>query len=361
MIVELDPGTPSAGRVPNDGHVPVSNTAPDVNLDEILANLDSDTRSYLEVLLNAGGEAFGKSGYTSDLRETFKRFEPTNKDLALINGALAKRRQNVAHVVHNFALLTNSLGQKDTQLSALVNSSNANFRALASQDANIRESLRLLPGTLRTAQDTLTKANRFAGALGPTLQDLRPTARALGPALKATRPFLRDTTPVIRTQLRPFARDVRPTVRQLRVAAGNLAPVTPRLTRVFTFVNKLLNTLAYNPPGPEEGYLFWSSWVNHAGATVFGTQDAHGPIRRGVIISSCNSLDLLQQITQTNPGLDALFQLLNAPVSACPRPSAIPPGVPPGSTAKKKTQTKTQKTPASPTPGKPVAKDQVKR
>jgi phospholipid/cholesterol/gamma-HCH transport system substrate-binding protein len=113
----------------------------------------------------------------------------------------------------------------------------------------------------------------------------------------------------------------------------------------------VLNTLAYNPPGPEEGYLFWASWVNHAGATVFGTQDAHGPIRRGMIISSCNSLQLLQQITATNPSLDALFQLLNAPVSACPSPQQVPPGVPP-----KRAVGGRQKAgaPASPTPGKPA-------
>jgi phospholipid/cholesterol/gamma-HCH transport system substrate-binding protein len=145
---------------------------------------------------------------------------------------------------------------------------------------------------------------------------------------------------------------VRPTVRALRVAAENLEPVTPRLTKVFKFVNALLNTLAYNPPGEEEGYLFWASWINHAGATVFGTQDAHGPIRRGMVIASCNSLQLLQSVTETNPALDTLFQLLNAPVDACPQP--IPPGVPPKTSAKKQA-------PAAPTPGKPVLKDEVKR
>ena len=26
-------------------------------------------------------------------------------------------------------------------------------------------------------------------------------------------------------------------------------------------LNSLVNELAYNPPGPEEGYLFWNAWV----------------------------------------------------------------------------------------------------
>jgi hypothetical protein len=104
--------------------------------------------------------------------------------------------------------------------------------------------------------------------------------------------------------------------------------VTPRLTRITRFTNALLNTLAYNPPGGEEGYLFWASWVNHAGSTIFGTQDAHGPIRRGVIITSCSSLGLLNSIANVNPGLKTLFQLLNAPAQSQVCPSPVPPSNP---------------------------------
>jgi phospholipid/cholesterol/gamma-HCH transport system substrate-binding protein len=351
MIVEMDPGTKTAGALPDNGTIPVENTAPDINLDETLSVLDRDTRSYLQILVNSGGEALSGKKTPAALRSTLKRFEPTNRDLAKITSLLKERRQNLSRVVHNFALLTNEVGTRDTQLSQLVTSSNANFRALASQDANIQQSLSLLPPTLQTAHDTLVKANAFAKQLGPTSQHLLPFARALGPSLAATRPFLKQTTPIIQNQLRPFARDVQPTVRALRTAATNLKPLTPRLTKVFKTINIALNELAYNPPGPEEGYLFWASWVNHAGATVFGTQDAHGPIRRGVVITSCDSLALLSSVTSTNPALDALFQLLNPPTNACPKPIT------------QKTQAKTQKAesgkqkaeqPASPTPGKPV-------
>jgi phospholipid/cholesterol/gamma-HCH transport system substrate-binding protein len=313
MIVEMDPGTPAAGALDEGESIPVENTAPDVNLDEILAGLDSDTRTYLQILVTGGGEALDGDDTPAALRETFKRFEPTNRDLARITSLLKDRRRNLARVVHNFGLLTTELGKRDDQLTQFVASANANFRALANQEGNIRESLQLLPDTLTTAQDTLVSAEAFANELGPTSEALRPGARALGPALAASRPFLRTTTPVIEDQLRPFARDVRPTVRQLRRAAHNLRPLTPRLTRTFRVINSLLNLLAYNPPGDEEGYLFWASWVNHAGATIFNTQDAHGPIRRGVIITSCSSLGLLETITAINPNLQTLFDLLNAP------------------------------------------------
>src|SRR6476620_10173649 len=89
MYLALDPGTRDAGALPSGGTVPVANTLPDVNPDEVLASLDADTRDYLTILLAAGGQAFtdrpGHPGETAAaLRQTFKRFEPINHNLALI-------------------------------------------------------------------------------------------------------------------------------------------------------------------------------------------------------------------------------------------------------------------------------------
>jgi len=340
MIVEMDPGTPKAGAFKEGETIPVAQTSPDVNLDEILSALDADTRSYLTVLITSGGEVFKQPGYSADLRETLKRFEPTSRDVEKITQKLAERRRNTRRVIHNFRLLAEELGDKDTQLAEFVDSSNANFEALAAQDGNLRAALRELPPTLQQAETTLGKATVLADELGPTLESLRPFARDLGPTLRQTRPFLRETTPIIRNQLRPFAREARPAVRELRTTASRLKPVTPRLTRTFKVVNSLLNTFAYNPPGSEEGYLFWASWLNHAGAGIFATQDAHGPIRRGTVVAGCDSLLLLESVVATNPQLDVLFQLLEAPASNNPAcPQVIQPGVPeqgsPGTPAKR--------------------------
>jgi phospholipid/cholesterol/gamma-HCH transport system substrate-binding protein len=328
MVVEMDPGNKPAGALKEGATIPITQTSPDVNLDEILSSLDGDTRDYLVVLLTAGGQALKDPGLPADLRQTFKRFEPTARYIKQVTSLLKDRRQHTRRVIHNFQLLVSELGKKDTQLAQFVDSSNANFKALAAQDANIRATLRELPPTLSQAETTLTKATGFANQLGSTSEALRPTARALGPALRQTRPFLLQSTPIIQNHLRPFARQARPAVRELRAAVEKLQPTTPHLTKTFKVVNSLLNTLAYNPPGDEEGYLFWASWVNHAGASIFGTQDAQGPIRRGAVIASCASLGLLENVTQTNPPLKLLFQLLGAPASSQICPTTSSPGVP---------------------------------
>jgi phospholipid/cholesterol/gamma-HCH transport system substrate-binding protein len=320
MVAELTPGTPAAGKLPDGGTIPVSQTLPDVNLDEILASLDGDTRDYLRLLLNDGGQALKGNGRA--LGQTVRRIEPTAKYAREVNAALAQRKANIARAVHNFSLLTGELGKRDNQVAGFVQNSNAVFAALAQEDASIRQALRQLPSTLSVTRTTLGKTQTLAEALGPTLQALRPGARALGPTLVQTRPFLRQSTPVIRTQLRPFARAALPTVKQLRPALRDLSAATPNLSRTFDVLNALLNTVAYNPPGPtQEGYLFWQSWLNHLSPTVFSQQDAHGPIRHGLIVLSCQTAQTLNVVAAANPLLGTLVQLLNAPTQSqiCPK------------------------------------------
>ena len=61
--------------------VPVSNTQPDVDVDEILDSLDSDTRTYLQLLVSGAGNGLAGQG-GEELAGLLKKFEPTHRDLA---------------------------------------------------------------------------------------------------------------------------------------------------------------------------------------------------------------------------------------------------------------------------------------
>jgi phospholipid/cholesterol/gamma-HCH transport system substrate-binding protein len=325
MVAELTPGTREAGRLPEGGRIPVSQTLPDVNLDEILAALDTDTRDYLRLLLGDGGIALKDNGRA--LGDAIRRFEPTAIYTRRANEALARRAANIKRAIHNFSLLTEELGSKDDQVAEFVENSNAVFAAFAAQEANLRATLRELPSALVATNSALGKTERMALELGPTLEALRPGARALGPTQRAIRPFLRETTPIIRDELRPFARAALPTVKELRPAMRDLAAATPDLTRSFKVINALLNTAAYNPPGDvEEGFLFWFAWANHLAPTVFATQDAHGPIRHGLVIFGCQTATILDAVAEANPQLGTLVDLLNGPnrSGTCPSSSQEP-------------------------------------
>jgi phospholipid/cholesterol/gamma-HCH transport system substrate-binding protein len=297
MIVELNPGTVAGGPPVRDGYtVPVAHTQPDVNLDEILAVLDGDTRTYLQLLLN--GAATGLDGEGGTLAQVFRRFEPTARDGAKFTKLLSQRSRNIRRSVHNFGVFVNALAARDQQLATFVDSSNDVFQHFANQNAALQQTVTLLPATLRDTNRALRQATAFADQAGPALAAIRPGARALGPSLVALRPFLRGTTPIIRDQLRPFTRVATPVVKEIRPAASAFADATPGLERSFEVLNEFLNGLAYNPPGSREGYLFYLAWLNHITNSALSAQDAEGPIRRGLVVVPCGSLSGTNPIKQ---------------------------------------------------------------
>jgi len=336
MYLALDPGTKSAGAVPAGGMLAAGATNPDVDFSQLLSSLDTDTRDYLLLLLSGGAQAFRDNGSNSavpspavvaDLQGVFKRFAPLNRDTRAFTRLLALRRRSIRSAIHGLQAVATSLGSVQSQLTSLINSSNTNFAAISSQSANLQTALTLLPGTLQQSAVTFGKLKSFAAESGAAATNLLPFAHALAPALIASRPLFHDTTPVIRDQLRPFAIAVQPVAQILRPAAAKLAQSTPPLSRSIGVLNSLFNTLAYQPRGSEQGYLFWGSWLSHIAASLTAQQDAQGATVRGTFMASCAELQLLEvSLPQSTPSLGALLALLNAPDWSKINSSFCPPG-----------------------------------
>jgi phospholipid/cholesterol/gamma-HCH transport system substrate-binding protein len=299
MFIELDPGTTRAPLAKRGWTLPVGNTLPDVNPDEILASLDADTRDYLTLLVDGAGQ--GLKGRGDDLREVFRRFEPTHRDLARVNALVAQRHRNLSRLVHSFGDLNDELADKSDDLAALVSSSSAVFRSFASEHANVTRAVGDLPAALRQTTDTLDRVERFAQVLRPAAVHLQPAVKALDRANHAVTPFATEATPIVRDEVRPFVHDARPVVRSARTPASELAASTPDLRRSFKVLNDFLNEVAYNPngregpgvDGREEGYLFWAAWLQHNGAAIFSTSDANGPFRPVTLGGTCGVLHSL--------------------------------------------------------------------
>ena len=329
MYLALDPGTKQAGTVQDGGTLGAGSTTPDVDLDQILASLDADTRSYLLLLLQGGAGAFRDPAVSVPaLRGTFKRFAPLDRDTRTFATLLAARSHNLSLAIHNLQRVATSLGGVDGQLASLIQSSNTNFAAISSQSANLEAGLTLLPGTLAQTNQTLGKVQGFAAQLGPALSQLQPFARALAPALEASRPLFHDTTPVIQNQLRPFSTAVQPLAKALKPAATQLSKAVPPLTRSVGVINTLFNTLAYQPSGSEQGYLYWGSWLAHIAASLTDLQDAQGPTVRGIFMATCPQLQLLETTIQAgSPSVGPLLDLLNAPDYSKINSASCPPAL----------------------------------
>jgi phospholipid/cholesterol/gamma-HCH transport system substrate-binding protein len=296
MFLEVDPG--SGAPMEEGDRIPSENTAPDIDPDEVLAALDADTRDYLRLLVSGAGK--GLKGHGSDLRETFRRFEPLHRDLARVTKAIARRRTNLKRLVHNYGLLTKELADSDRDLTRLVQASNLVLEAFASEDDNLSAAIAKLPGALGETRTALVKVNRLGKILGPALESLRPVFRKLDEANDQVLPLAREGTPIVRDELRPFARISTPYFKDLGEGARDLAKAGPDLTTSFEKLNRLFNIGAFNPGGTEsisagcestgactpaernrqESYLYWLAWTAQNTVSLFNTGDAQGNFRR---------------------------------------------------------------------------------
>jgi phospholipid/cholesterol/gamma-HCH transport system substrate-binding protein len=313
MFIELNPGSNSAPTAKAGYTIPLSNTLPEVNVDEILSSLDADTRAYLDLLVNGAGQGLkGKGG--SELAQVFQRFEPTHRDLARVNKAVGARGQNLRRLVNSLQRLNTALAARQAQIVQLVDSSSRVFRAFASDDAQIRRAVAELPGTLSQTTQTLGKVQRFANVLGPAAIHLLPAVHKIPAANQALATLAVPATPILANQVRPFVIAARPVVRDLRPAAIDLAKATPNLSRVFTVLNHFVNMVGYNPGSSEHGYLWWLAWLNHNARTLFSTQDANGDFRPLFLQATCSTY---AQLINFNPAAKVLLAANPTLLSFC--------------------------------------------
>src|SRR5215218_2029801 len=184
MFLELDPGTdyqPSSreDEFENGDTIPLANTAPDTNVDEVLAALDVDTRAYLRLLLTQGGQGLNDRG--QDLGKLLGSLGPINRGLARLNTEVAKRKENLRTLIHNMNLLFGTVGEDGEGIRQLVSASNQALGAIGSQSPDVQRTVALLGPTLRTTRVALEKTEQLATVLGPTINSLRPFARKLKP------------------------------------------------------------------------------------------------------------------------------------------------------------------------------------
>jgi phospholipid/cholesterol/gamma-HCH transport system substrate-binding protein len=317
MTVEIDPGR--RGKPVEAGHrFPLSNTEPNVQFEAFLNTLDADTRQYLQLLFAGGAQGIGGRG--RQLSGAFRRLQPFAHYIAKLNRAVAQRRRALAHVIHDFGLLSAELGRRDAQLERFVTSSSAALGDFANQQQAIQETLIEFPSTLSALRSALASSNRLSEVARPALTELIPQAQALGPAFDATERLFRQTATPIRTQIRPFTRQIRPVLTHTKQGAVDLDPTIRGFGESLGALNSFLNELAYKPQGSKQSYLFYLPWLNHNLNGIFNLTDAGGPLLRGIPMISCTGSYLAYNLTFSKPFLRTVLQ-----GARIPAPDELPP------------------------------------
>ena len=221
MFIELDPGTDRAPLAKAGWTIPVQNTLPDINPDEIFSALDADTRDYLKLLVNGAGRGPRRAAAT-----TCGGLPPLR---AHAPRPRARQRRRSRSATRNLRRLVNSLNALNTELAGKDDELAAARRLLVDGVPRVRL------GETRTSRRAVARParraapdDRHAGQGRSASRDvLRPDGRQPAPGGARAQPRQprgpaaspRRPTPIVRKQIRPFVRDARPLVRDLSAPA----------------------------------------------------------------------------------------------------------------------------------------------
>ena len=225
MSIQLDPGTPDRAQ-PDEGELSdgdrcrSANTAPNVNPDEVLAALDSDTRRYLAILAERGRP---------------RRSRPRPRPARAAEGVAADAARHAARhrgarrppreaAPPRVATCTRSRGGRDEGRRAGARWSRPTSavvrRTIGSREAELAEADR--PAARHARRDAPARCVQRARAgerAAPAAADLRPVARELAPALR------RGAAAAARRAARPARR---PAPARARGAAAAARPASER-------------------------------------------------------------------------------------------------------------------------------------
>jgi phospholipid/cholesterol/gamma-HCH transport system substrate-binding protein len=267
--LELTPGTPASGPLPNGATLPLSHAIPSVQLDQVLSTFDRATRARIQDDLQSLGA--GLAGHGGDLSLTLGAAGQTGRLGAEVLGTLDRQRGQVGAVVHDVSSVLQAFGDQTEAVRTLAVQADAAAGAAASRDAELASALEQLPGTLAQARATVTQLGSFAQRQTPVLADLTSIARQATPLFTDLGPTAARTRALF-AALPAAMRQARPLLSQLVPLSRRLGPAMVALDSLLAQADPALGYLA--PFSKELGSFFADN-----GAALGGT-DTSGNFAR---------------------------------------------------------------------------------
>jgi phospholipid/cholesterol/gamma-HCH transport system substrate-binding protein len=245
IFVNIDPGGPPAAPIAPGTVLPLAGSKSSVQVDEVLAHLDDNTRHALASLLDESDVALANA--PADLPAGLTAADSLLTELKPVVAELDTRRTTIAQLVSALSQIATAAGADDARLSSLADSLATTLRSVAAQGPALDNTLAQLPElstSLRSATDGVTD---LATQLDPTLRNVRDASGNLPGALNRltdsvstldeftdhARPFVSEARPVV-GDLRPFVSDARLALDDLEPVARDFDPVTAQLLPYLT-------------------------------------------------------------------------------------------------------------------------------
>lgn len=248
LIVNITPGDPDSGPLPNDVPIPATRTGTFVAIDELTGILDPGTQAQVQVLVREASKAL--TGREPEIRALLTKLSELTDNVTPLAQALDERRELLSSLTVNTDKLFQTLGDRGDQLAAAVRLGSQTLEVTAERAPELSEATRTLAPTLRQLRTTLGDTRELGDALIPALDELQPVAAQLEPTanqLAALAPELSDFVDTGSELIRVGKRPVHLLAGGLKGQAGRVRrdqiPALRELANLSALLSKYRNGL----------------------------------------------------------------------------------------------------------------------
>lgn len=190
LIVNITPGNPRSGPLPDGQIIPASRTGGFVAIDDLTGILDPGTQAQVQVVLNQASDALG--GRETEIRRILTRLGRLTDGVTPLAQALAERRRLLSSLTVNLEKLTRTTGRRGRQLAAAVDLGSRTLAVTDRRSPELAASVREMAPTLREARGALASTRGLANSLVPALDALNPVVDKLTPTAEKLRVLTPD-------------------------------------------------------------------------------------------------------------------------------------------------------------------------
>ena len=257
FFVDIKPGSPSTGDLKDGSTLPITQTASNVTLPDILDVLNSDVRTDLQTFLHEYGTVALQGGGAKAFNRAIKSFEPAYRYGALTNDALlgVDPDRDVQRLLRGQQKTFAALASNPQDLKELVTDLNTTAGAIASEDVALEAAVPALRDTLREGYPALGELNAALPTLRTFAREAIPGVRSSVPALDAAIPWFTQARGLVQqSELKGLAADLRHAVPSLVKLNTRLVPFLQQLRAVSSCTNHVLVPFMESDiPSIEEG------------------------------------------------------------------------------------------------------------
>jgi phospholipid/cholesterol/gamma-HCH transport system substrate-binding protein len=197
-FVDLKPGTPGEPTLDSGDTVPANQTAAPVQFTQLLAALQSDTRSDLRRFLKEYSTSLKGSG-ARGFNQAIRHWEDAYRNTSQVNDATRGiEAHDLTRLLTGQAKVFGALSSNEEALKDLVTGLNRTFAAFAAQEDNLRATIPELRDVLKVGRPALASLNRSLPSIRAFARDALPGARSSNATLDAQLPFIRQARLLVR-------------------------------------------------------------------------------------------------------------------------------------------------------------------